>query len=221
MKKMMILVMMMTIAISASAMTYTKARYEALFLTDKMAYELGLNATQLESVYEINLDYLLCVNTPSDLYGIWWNRRNTDLRLVLTGWQYDKYMTSNYFYRPISWVNGGWTFNIYSRYTDRNRYYNTRPNDFVTYRGGNNHKPNGYYSSHRPANGGTLAPSSNGGNGNGQFGNGRTFDHNNNNNNSNHNNGNHNNNNHNGNNNNHNNSHNGNSNSNRTFGSHR
>ena len=32
MKKMMILVMMMTIAISASAMTYRKARYEALFL---------------------------------------------------------------------------------------------------------------------------------------------------------------------------------------------
>lgn len=216
---MMILVMMMTIAISASAMTYRKARYEALFLTDKMAYELGLNATQLESVYEINLDYLLSVNTPSDMYGPWWNRRNTDLRLVLTGWQYDKYMMSNYFYRPISWVNGGWTFNIYSRYTDRNRYYNAQPNVFVTYRGGNNHKPNGYYSSHRPANGGTMAPHSNGGNGNGQFGNGRTFDHNNNNNNSNnnHNNGNNHNNNHNGNHNNGNNNGHGT----RTFGSHR
>ena len=217
MKKMMILVMMMTIAISASAMTYTKARYEALFLTDKMAYELNLTSTQLEAVYEINLDYLLSVNTPNDLYGSWWNRRNTDLRLVLTGWQYDKYTMSHYFYRPISWVNGGWTFNIYSRYTDRNRYYNTRPNVFVTYKGGNNHKPNGYYTSHRPNNGGTMAPHSNGGNGNGQFGNSRTFDHNNNNsNNNNHNNGNNHNNNNNRNGNNNNNGH-----GTRTFGSHR
>ena len=215
---MMILVMMMTIAISASAMTYTKARYEALFLTDKMAYELNLTSNQLESVYEINLDYLLSVNSPSDLYGTWWNRRNTDLRLVLTGRQYDKYMSSYYFYHPVSWTGGGWTFNIYSRYTDRNKYYNTRPNDFVNYKGGNNHKPNGFYSSHRPANGGNLAASSNGGNGNGQFGNSRTFDHNNNNGNNNNNNGNHNNN-HN-NNNNHSNNNN-NSHGNRTFGSHR
>ena len=41
MKKMIIMAMMMTIAISASAMTYSKARTEALFLSDKMAYELG------------------------------------------------------------------------------------------------------------------------------------------------------------------------------------
>ena len=217
MKKMMILVMMMTIAISASAMTYRKARYEALFLTDKMAYELNLTSTQIESVYEINLDYLLSVNTPSDLYGTWWNRRNTDLRLVLTGRQYDKYLSSNYFYRPVSWAGNGWTFNIYSRYTDRGRNYNAQPHAYATYKGGNNHKPNGYYNGHRPANGGTMAPSSNGGNGNGQFGNGRQFDHNNNNNNnSNHNNNHNGNNNHNNNNNNNNNGH-----SNRTFGSHR
>ena len=167
MKKMMILVMMMTIAISASAMTYRKARYEALFLTDKMAYELGLNATQLESVYEINLDYLLSVNTPSDMYGPWWNRRNTDLRLVLTGWQYDKYMMCNYFYRPISWVNGGWTFNIYSRYTDRNRYYNAQPNVFVTYRGGNNHKNNNNNSNNNHNNGNNHNNNHNGNHNNG------------------------------------------------------
>ena len=54
MKKMMTLVMMMTIAISATAMNYKAARDEALFLSDKMAYELGLTATQYEAVYEIN-----------------------------------------------------------------------------------------------------------------------------------------------------------------------
>ena len=42
MKKMMTLVMMMVMTISAAAMSYNTARNEALFLSDKMAYELGL-----------------------------------------------------------------------------------------------------------------------------------------------------------------------------------
>ena len=57
MKKMIIMAMMMTIAISASAMTYSKARTEALFLSDKMAYELGLTKSQYEAVYEIKTIY--------------------------------------------------------------------------------------------------------------------------------------------------------------------
>ena len=53
MKKMIVLAMMMTIAIAAnaampprSAMSYENARREALFLSDKMAYELGLTDSQ-------------------------------------------------------------------------------------------------------------------------------------------------------------------------------
>ena len=43
MKKMMIaLVAMLTIAATGKAMSYEQARNEALFLTDKMAYELNL-----------------------------------------------------------------------------------------------------------------------------------------------------------------------------------
>ncbi len=38
----MTLVMMMAMAISAAAMPYNTARNEALYLSDKMAYELGL-----------------------------------------------------------------------------------------------------------------------------------------------------------------------------------
>ena len=72
MKKMMTLVMMMTIAISAAAMPYNTARNEALYLSDKMAYELGLTASQYEAVYEINLDYLLNVDTRADVFGFWW-----------------------------------------------------------------------------------------------------------------------------------------------------
>ncbi len=58
MKKMMILAMMMVMTISANAMSYNAAKNEALFLSDKMAYELNLTPAQYEAVYEINLDYL-------------------------------------------------------------------------------------------------------------------------------------------------------------------
>ena len=50
---MMILAMMMVMTISANAMNYTAAKNEALFLSDKMAYELNLTAAQYEAVYDI------------------------------------------------------------------------------------------------------------------------------------------------------------------------
>ena len=105
MKKMMLMAMMMTIAISANAMTYNAARNEALFLSDKMAYELGLTNEQYEAVYEINLDYLLTVNNRADVLGPWWEVRNRDLRFVLSTWQFDRFMASTYFYRPLVWVH--------------------------------------------------------------------------------------------------------------------
>ena len=46
MKKMMILAMMMVMTISANAMSYNAAKHEALFLSDKMAYELNLGPPQ-------------------------------------------------------------------------------------------------------------------------------------------------------------------------------
>ena len=61
---MMILAMMMVMTISANAMSYNAAKNEALFLSDKMAYELNLTAAQYEAVYEINLDYLMSRATP-------------------------------------------------------------------------------------------------------------------------------------------------------------
>ncbi len=105
MKKILTMVMMMTIAISAAAMPYTAARNEALFLSDKMAYELGLTATQYEAVYEINLDYLLNLDTRADVFGFWWDVRNRDLRYVLSTWQYDRFMASEWFYRPVIWTS--------------------------------------------------------------------------------------------------------------------
>ncbi len=190
MKKILTMVMMMTIAISAAAMPYNTARNEALFLSDKMAYELGLTATQYDAVYEINLDYLLNIDTRSDVFGFWWEVRNRDLSYVLSTWQYERYMASTWFYRPLSWSTGGWTFSIYSRYAMDRMFYH-RPAVFVTFKGGHSHKGGSYYSGHhfdKP-----NPPKGNGNNNNNN--NNGSWSHNgNNHNNNNHNNGNHNNN---------------------------
>ena len=143
-KHLMILAVMMVMTISANAMSYTAAKNEALFLSDKMAYELNLTAAQYEAVYEINLDYLMSQNGHGDVFGIWWDRRNADLRFVLNSWQFDKYMSLAHFYRPVAWHAGGWTFAVYSHY-DRGYFYNAHPKVFVTYKGGNNHKHDRFY----------------------------------------------------------------------------
>ena len=140
MKKMMMMAMMMVMTMSANAMSYTAAKKEALFLSDKMAYELNLTASQYEDVYEINLDYLMNLNGRADVFGIWWDRRNTELRYVLNAWQYDKYITLSHFYRPVAWKSGGFTFAVYSHY-NRGHFYNAHPKVYVTYKGGNHHKP--------------------------------------------------------------------------------
>lgn len=145
MKKMIMMAMMMALTITANAMSYSKAKDEALFLSDKMAYDLNLTDAQYDAVYEINLDYLMSVNGRNDAYGRWWNRRNNDLMYVLTAWQYNQYTEMNYFYRPISWANGKWTFSIYNHYSNRNHFYKVRPKAFASYRGGNNKKNDRYY----------------------------------------------------------------------------
>lgn len=52
MKKIMIMAMMMAMTIAANAMSYKVARNEALFLSDKMAYELDLTDEQYEETAE-------------------------------------------------------------------------------------------------------------------------------------------------------------------------
>ena len=155
--RLMILAMMMVMTISANAarplvacyqrdarMSYNAAKNEALFLSDKMAYELNLTAAQYEAVYEINLDYLMSLNGHGDVFGIWWDRRNADLRYVLNSWQFDKYVALSHFYRPVAWKSGSWTFAVYSHY-NRGHFYNDRPTVFVTYKGGNNHRDVRFY----------------------------------------------------------------------------
>ncbi len=143
MKKMMFTLMaFLTIAVNASAMSYEQAREEALFLTDKMAYELNLTDAQYEAAYEINLDYLMGVTSQYDVYGPYWERRNLDLSYILFSWQWDLYRAAQYFYRPLFWERGIWHFGIYARYPHRDYFYFGRPHFYTTYRGGHSWRMN-------------------------------------------------------------------------------
>ena len=146
------LTMMLTTTMGASAMSYEQARNEALFLTDKMAYELNLTDAQYEAAYEINLDYLMGVTGRSDVFGTYWERRNLDLSYILFDWQWNAFVAATYFYRPLYWEAGYWHFGIYRRYPHRDYFYFGRPHFYATYRGGHawhTHGRHGYYYGHR------------------------------------------------------------------------
>ena len=151
MKKIFALCTMLTLTLSASAMSYEQARSEALFLTDKMAYELNLTDAQYEAAYEINLDYLMGVTSQADVFGVYWERRNLDLSYILYSWQWDAFRAASYFYRPLYWDAGYWHFGIYLRYPRRDYFYFGRPHFYATYRGGHAwhlHGSYGYYHGH-------------------------------------------------------------------------
>ena len=138
------LVAMVTMTVtSASAMSYEQARQQALFLTDKMAYELNLTDDQYEAAYETNLDYLMSVNTVDDLYGVYWRQRNLDLSYILLDWQYRSFLNATYFYRPLYWDAGYWHFGIYARYPHRNYYFFGRPHFYTSYCGDHSWRMNG------------------------------------------------------------------------------
>ena len=153
MKKMFFaLMMMLTATVSANAMSYEQAREEALFLTDKMAYELNLTDEQYEAAYEINLDYLMGVTSRYDVYGTYWERRNLDLSYILLDWQWNAFIAASYFYRPLYWDAGYWHFGIYARYPHRDYFYFGRPHFYHSYRGAHAwHRVggHGYYHGHR------------------------------------------------------------------------
>lgn len=138
-----ILALLFTMTVTVNAMSYEQARQQALFLTDKMAYELNLTNDQYEAAYEINLDYLIGVNTYDDLYGPYWRYRNVDLSYVLLDWQYRAYCAASYFYRPLYFSDGLWHFSIYARYPHRDYFYFYRPVVYVSYCGGHSWHRNG------------------------------------------------------------------------------
>jgi hypothetical protein len=136
MKKLMISIMfMLATLVSANAMNSRDARRAALFLTDKMAYELNLTTEQYQAVFEINYDYFLHVDGYDDIYGDYWSHRDVDLSFVLGSSKYSRFRTALYFYQPVYWRSGNLAFRIYSRYADRDRYYYRRPHYCMVYNG--------------------------------------------------------------------------------------
>ena len=137
------MIALLTFTVGAEAMSYSQAREQALFLTDKMAYELNLTDAQYEAAYEVNLDYLMSINTYDDLYGPYWRSRNLDLSYILIDRQYKAFCAASYFFRPLCWQSGAWHFTIYARYPHRSHFYFGRPACYATYRGGHGWRATG------------------------------------------------------------------------------
>lgn len=143
MKKLMIsLMLIFAIGISANAMSRNDARSIALFLTDKMAYELNLTSEQYQAAYEVNYDYFLNIGSNSDLYGNYWTRRNLDLSYILGVTKYARFKGQPYFYRPAYWNNNRFGYRIYTHYSNRNKFYFNQPKNYSNYNSEHSWKAN-------------------------------------------------------------------------------
>ncbi|MCR5820973.1 MAG: hypothetical protein K6F94_08540 [Bacteroidaceae bacterium] len=146
-----IIILAFSYLLPVMGMPYKEAREQALYLTDKMAYELNLNSQQYNDCYEINLDYFLSVQTPEEIYGPYLAYRNADLRHILLDWQYSIFTAVDYFFHPLAWLRGVWHYPIYRHYAV-NHYYYSQPKAFWRYHGGHGRSyfAHGYYTSRRP-----------------------------------------------------------------------
>ena len=134
MKRTLLTLIIAIMALTARAISYDDARQQAWFITDKMAYELNLTPEQYDRAYQINLDYLMSLNGPTDITGAYWQYRDIDLRCILFDWQYNLLSTLDYFYRPVRWYATRWYYPVYDHYRI-GYYYYPRPNIYITYHG--------------------------------------------------------------------------------------
>ena len=82
---------------STFALSRERASEEADFLTDKMAYELGLTPSQWSDVYEINYDFFRHLGSVSRNYAPERELRDRKLKYVLTVSQWERYRRISYF----------------------------------------------------------------------------------------------------------------------------
>lgn len=139
------MIMLTSVAASAQPMSYYAMRNNARFLTDRMAYTLGLSAALLDDLYLINYDYICGVNDYLDDVALGYRyddymevvyARDYALRRLLTERQWALLMTYDYFYRPISFLNHRWSFGIYAYDVHYNVFHFREPRRFNDYRGG-------------------------------------------------------------------------------------
>jgi hypothetical protein len=151
MKKLFLLSLFTVISVMSNTcwagMSNSRVRKEALYLSDKMAYELGLSNSQYEDIYEINFDFIYSLRNTLDYVvdGYEWaiedyydalDLRNDDLRYVLSNSQYRRFMNLEYFYRPIYVSTSKWYFRIYNVYTNHSLFYMSKPKVYRSYNGG-------------------------------------------------------------------------------------
>lgn len=139
------MIMLTSVAATAQPMNPYAIRSNARFLTDRMAYTLGLSAAILDDLYCINYDYIYGVNDYLDDVALGYRyddymavvyARDYALRRLLTERQWALLMTYDYFYRPISFINHRWSFGIYLHDRHFDRFYYHAPRRFNDYRGG-------------------------------------------------------------------------------------
>lgn len=148
------IVMTLGITTQVMAMSVSTIRNHARFISDRMAYELDLTPMQYDDCYEINYDFIYQTQRIMNdvVYGYrdaietyyrLLDYRNDDLRYVLSNRQYTKFITLDYFYRPIYTVGRNWNFRIYTIYNNKKFFYYDAPSGYKTYNNG--HSARGYY----------------------------------------------------------------------------
>ena len=153
---MMILMLCMSIP-AMGAMSMSKVRENARFLTDRMAYELNLTPMQYDDVYEVNYDFIDNIryimddvvrgcDHAVDRYYQYLDYRNDDLRWILSASQYRRFMGVDYFCRPVYTIASQWLFRIYKVYHDVKHFYFDKPHHYKSYRGGHYRTHHGYVS---------------------------------------------------------------------------
>ena len=153
---MMILMLCMSIP-AMGAMSMSKVRENARFLTDRMAYELNLTPMQYDDVYEVNYDFIDNIryimddvvrgyDHAVDRYYQFLDYRNDDLRWILSASQYRRFMRVDYFYRPVYTTASNWLFRIYKVYHDVKHFYFDKPHHYKSYRGGHYRTHHGHVS---------------------------------------------------------------------------
>ena len=96
------LFVMASVTVKAQPMSYYAMRDNARFLTDRMAYTLGLTERLIDDLYMINYDYIYAVNDYLDdiAYGYHYDdymailaARDAAIRLLLTPYQWTRFIT--------------------------------------------------------------------------------------------------------------------------------
>ena len=120
---------------NAQRMSTIAIQSNARFLTDRMAYTLGIHDPYLiDEIYRINYDYIWGVNDYLDdvALGYYYDdymavceARDLALRTLLGTRLWNSILGYGYFHRPIVFVNRGWHFSVYDydRYGAHRFYY--------------------------------------------------------------------------------------------------